>query len=258
MSKTALKLDYILNMANNVEFDNTDIYISRLLFEYYDDIPNYTLDKMIDCLKVTKSRLKKYIINLGCNNYTDLKDEIIFEQIVRKNQIKHRYQNFDKQLLIKSINILRKEAIDLEIIDNICQLIHCSNRIIFYGSPTLLNLLFDFQVDMRIFNKVVLTSSVNNNKILVPKDGDLVCICTATGRLFGCCDSQFEECVLKNNNKKILFTKNYDSDNDVDYVLAMSTRNDYYEMHYVYMFYLDLIKTRYYELYVKDDIDDFR
>lgn len=54
-------------------------------------------------------------------------------------------------------------------IDGICYEINKHDRFIVYGSPTLLNLLFDFQVDMKMFDKTVLLSSVNNGKILVPK-----------------------------------------------------------------------------------------
>ena len=44
-------------------------------------------------------------------------------------------------------------------IDGICYEINKHDRFIVYGSPTLLNLLFDFQVDMKMFDKTVLLSS---------------------------------------------------------------------------------------------------
>lgn len=252
MARTTIKLEYILKMANNVEFDNTDVYISRLLYEYYNEIPNYTLDKMLDILNVSKQRFKRYINQIGCKNYTELKDEIIFDQIVRMTQIKERYYHFRKDNLLSAIEKMRKKPIDLKQIDIICQIIHDSNRMIIYGSPTLLNLLFDFQIDMRIFGKIIFTSSVNSDKILIPKQNDLIGLCTATGRLFGCCDAQFQDLVLNNENLKILFTKDNIKYEGIDHTLSMETENDYYEMHYVFLFYFDLIKTRYYELYIKE------
>ena len=252
MVKTTIKLEYILKMANNVEFDNTNVYISRLLYEYYNEIPNYTLDKMLDILNISKQRLKRYINQIGCKNYTELKDEIIFDQIVRMTQIKERYYHFSKDNLLSAIEKMRKKPIDLKQIDIICQIIHDSNRMIIYGSPTLLNLLFDFQIDMRIFGKIILTSSVNSDKILIPKQNDIIGLCTATGRLFGCCDAQFQDLVLNNENLKILFTKDNVKYEKIDHTFSMETENDYYEMHYVFLFYFDLIKTRYYELYIKE------
>ena len=69
---------------------------------------------------------------------------------------------------------LRHHLINMDEIDKICKQINEHERFIAYGSPTLLNLLFDFQVDMKIFDKTVLLSSVNNGKILVPKNNDLI------------------------------------------------------------------------------------
>lgn len=39
MSKTNLKIEYILKASNNIEFDNIDTYISRKIFEHYNKIP---------------------------------------------------------------------------------------------------------------------------------------------------------------------------------------------------------------------------
>ena len=111
-------------------------------------------------------------------------------------------------------------------IDKICKQINELERFIAYGSPTLLNLLFDFQVDMKIFDKTVLLSSVNNEKI--------------------------QEVVLDTKNTKILFSKSQINSEYIDFSFSMDTDNDYYEMHYVFLFLFDLIKTRYYELYIKE------
>ena len=99
-----------------------------------------------------------------------------------------------------------------------------------------LNLLFDFQVDMKIFDKTVLLSSVNDGKILVPKNNDLIGLFTATGRLLGCCDAKFQEIVLDTKNTKILFSKAQINSEYVDFNFSMDTDNDYYEMHYVFLF----------------------
>lgn len=256
MAKTTLILEYILKMANNVEFDSDEVYISRKLYEYYDNIPNYSLNKTLDIFKISKQSLKKYLQQLGLQSYTDLKDEIHFEQIIRMKQIMTRYRLFDQKRIMNILEKLeiqncRGRGIDLGIIDELCHIIKQKDRMIFYGSPSLLNLLYDFQIDMKIFGKTILISSVNNNKIIPPNENDIVGICTATGRLFGCCDSQFQEKILNTQNIKLLFTKDEVNREDMDYIIAMNTKNDYYEMHYLFMFYFDLMKTRYYEMYIK-------
>lgn len=253
MVKTTIKLEYILQTANNFEFDNTDVYISRKIFEHFNCIPGYSLEKMLSILNVSRQCFKKYLHQLDFKSYTEFKDEITFDLIVRMSQIKTRYQHFEREKLFSAINSLTYKPLHIDILNDICEKIHAANRVVIYGSPTLLNLFFDFQVDMRVFDKVVITSSVNSNKIIVPEKNDLIGICTSTGRLFGSCDAQFQDLILNADNYKILFTKDDVKMKKVNIVLSMDTTNDYYEMHYVFLFYLDLIKTRYYELYIKEN-----
>ena len=162
------------------------------------------------------------------------------------------YPLFEKNKIAQIMSQLRHHLINMDEIDKICKQINEHERFIAYGSPTLLNLLFDFQVDMKIFDKTVLLSSVNNGKILVPKNNDLIGLFTATGRLLGCCDAKFQEVVLDTKNTKILFSKSQINSEYIDFSFSMDTDNDYYEMHYVFLFLFDLIKTRYYELYIKE------
>lgn len=252
MGKTNLKIEYVLKAANNIGFDNIDTYISKIIFEHYNKIPTYTLEKMLSILNVSKPKFKAYLNQIGYKNFTAFKEEIIFEKIVRIKQIRERYDKFEKDKILSVINQLRKSPIDMNDIDGICYEINEHERFIAYGSPTLLNLLFDFQVDMKIFDKTVLLSSVNNGKILVPKNNDLIGLFTATGRLLGCCDAKFQEVVLDAKNTKILFSKSQINSEYIDFSFSMDTDNDYYEMHYVFLFLFDLIKTRYYELYIKE------
>ena len=174
MSKTNLKIEYILKASNNIEFDNIDTYISRKIFEHYNKIPTYTLEDILTILNISKLKFKTYLNQLGYKNYTAFKDEVIFERIVRLKQIRDRYESFEKNKIIQIMSQLRHHLINMDKIDKICKQINEHERFIAYGSPTLLNLLFDFQVDMKIFDKTVLLSSVNNGKILVPKNNDLI------------------------------------------------------------------------------------
>lgn len=111
MAKTTLILEYILKMANNVEFDSDEVYISRKLFEYYQDIPDYSLNKTLDIMKVSKTSLKKYLQQLGLHSYTDLKDEIRFEQIIRMKQLMTRYRLFNQQKLMDILKNLQVQNI---------------------------------------------------------------------------------------------------------------------------------------------------
>ena len=120
MGKTNLKIEYVLKAANNIGFDNIDTYISKIIFEHYNKIPTYTLEKMLSILNVSKPKFKAYLNQIGYKNFTAFKDEIIFEKIVRIKQIRERYDKFEKDKILSVINQLRKSPIDMNDIDGIC------------------------------------------------------------------------------------------------------------------------------------------
>lgn len=139
MSKTNLKIEYILKASNNIEFDNIDTYISRKIFEHYNKIPTYTLEDILTILNISKLKFKTYLNQLGYKNYTAFKDEVIFERIVRLKQIRDRYESFEKNKIIQIMSQLRHHLINMDEIDKICKQINEHERFIAYGSPTLLN-----------------------------------------------------------------------------------------------------------------------
>lgn len=141
--------------------------------------------------------------------------------------------------------------IDLKLIDTLCDEILQARRIIIIGSETLLVKTLDFQLDFIIFGKIVVTSSLNNVDELSLKDDDLIFIMSSTGRLFNLSKYEIHKNILRKSNKKVLICKECKETSDIDYILKTYTSNDYYEMHYVYLFYLNLITIHYYERYVQ-------
>lgn len=84
MGKTNLKIEYVLKAANNIGFDNIDTYISKIIFEHYNKIPTYTLEKMLSILNVSKPKFKAYLNQIGYKNFTAFKDEIILKNSKNK------------------------------------------------------------------------------------------------------------------------------------------------------------------------------
>ncbi|MFV0393295.1 MAG: hypothetical protein ACK5LC_02705 [Coprobacillaceae bacterium] len=251
MISNTLKLDYIIMMANNWEFDNNDVHIARGILVNYNEIPNYSLHTLIEKLHVSKQAFKKFYEQLGYHSYSEFKEDILFTKVVRKKQFMDRYRKLDLKHNIRIIEQFNNEKIDLNMIHSICEEIYNADKVIFYGSPTLVTKLLDFQLDMLIFGKTVITSSTNDKKVIKPNEKDIICICSSTGRIFKLCKTEMKRDVLHSNNKKILFCKTYTYNQDIDYVIETKTENDYFEMQYIYLFYLDLILVKYYERYIK-------
>ncbi|WRK53476.1 hypothetical protein SD457_26265 [Coprobacillaceae bacterium CR2/5/TPMF4] len=64
---------------------------------------------------------------------------------------------------------------DIKIIDDICYQIKKCNRVILYGSESMVSLTHDFQIDMRLLGKLVVRSSLNEDKAIFPNTDDFTC-----------------------------------------------------------------------------------
>lgn len=75
-----------------------------------------------------------------------------------------------------------------------------------------------------------------------------------TGRIVNVLGESTRINITNSINKKLLITQN----NPIitaDYILRLNMKNEYYETYYIVLFYLDVIKTRYYYLYYKKECD---
>ena len=64
---------------------------------------------------------------------------------------------------------------------------------------------------------------------------------------------QHQGLMIKNNIAHLMINQD-----EIQDLRLEEMDNDYYEMHYVFLFLFDLIKTRYYELYIKEWKYDYR
>ncbi len=243
----AFRVEYIIQSANNYECCGSDTYISRKLITHFHQVPSYTLKQLLDILYVSKAVFTKYYKTMGYSSYTDLKDEFAFIKVARMRQIIERQRMFDAEQVGAVLSAFTVTKINIKQLHDVVSLIHQSNRILFYGSPTLLTKIHDFQVDMTMLGKTVLTSSIRKDHIILPNDNDLIILCSAKGRILYEDNDAFIKNVLGGQNNKILFSQNELKDVRVDMNIYFSTEDDYHEMHYLFMYYIDVILKLYYE-----------
>lgn len=119
-----------------------------------------------------------------------------------------------------------------------------------YGSSSLLQLSYDFQVDMRMAGVKVIHSSLVDHNMIYPEDNDLIFICSFNGRIFSLQKGKALEVILLSDHQKVVIAKDEVNRNlEKSEVLLLNTLNDTYEAHYIYLYYLDMIKTCYFEMY---------
>lgn len=259
MIYTMTILDNVLDIANNFNISSNDRYIAYKLFEYCDEIEKMTLTEFLDKINVSTSQFKKFYQNLNCNNYNALKKNITLWCQIRLEQLTTRcnWQNIIKtsNILINLTNYKSvEEFLDIKIIDDICYQIKKCNRVILYGSESMVSLTHDFQIDMRLLGKLVVRSSLNEDKAIFPNTDDFICFFSLTGRIVNVLGESTRINITNSINKKLLITQN-NSIITADYILRLNMKNEYYETYYIVLFYLDVIKTRYYYLYYKKECD---
>lgn len=118
----------------------------------------------------------------------------------------------------------------------------------------MVSLTHDFQIDMRLLGKLVVRSSLNEDKAIFPNADDFICFFSLTGRIVNVLGESTRINITNSINKKLLITQN-NSIITADYILRLNMKNEYYETYYIVLFYLDVIKTRYYYLYYKKECD---
>lgn len=250
-------MEIILDIANCTESQDNNKYIAMKVIEYSQQLPDMPLDDFLFKTHINANQFKKFYQLFNYHTYTKFKEAIQLWNNTRKKQYLERYAQTDLNKLSHVIYQLTdyhhySEFINEKLIDDICYEINHSKRMILYGSVGLLNLTHDFQIDMNLFGINVLRSSLDKSKAIFPKNNDFLCFLSMTGRIFNTLETKTNIDIINSTQKKLLISQHAHIISS-DYFLSINTSSDYYENKYVLMLYFDLIKTRYYELFVKEN-----
>lgn len=255
MLNSNLAIYSIINIINCADIQDTHYTIARNIFSSYDDIPRMTLQEIADYAHVSTPVFRKFIKQLGFMNYYDFISDIKLSKGIRTLQFEERYLAFDREKLGGVLTALTvdKQPFSLSVIDTICKLIYESEKVVMYGATALLTLALEWQVDMRIImGKEIVHNPTINPNIIIPNKQDVIWICSLTGRIFNAHNIELHTYVFSSEAKKIMVTKKHtmkQMNSDIEIILDVN--NEVAEAQYLYLYYLDCIKYRYYELYIK-------
>ena len=257
MIKNITLLDSILDVANCVDINDNNTYIARKVIENCVWLKDMSLEDFLETTNINGSQFKRFYKLYDCNNFSILKERIGLLCDIRKEQVVKQCQWQKQEPLARVIFNLTNyndfnDFFNVELIDRICKQIYQSKRIIMYGAMGLLNLTHDFQIDMKLFGKDFIRSSMYEDKALVPQKDDFVWLFSMMGRTMNMVGTTMRLKIFNGPCKKLLITQ-HGALLESDFLISLNTDNDYYEGQYVFMFYLDMIKTRYYELYIKEN-----
>lgn len=249
-------LDNVLDIANCVDINDNNTYIARKVMENCIWLKNMSLEEFLEATNISRSQFKRFYKLYGCNNFSIFKEQIGLWCDIRKQQIIkechwQRHQEL-AQVMFKLTNYSDfDDFFNVGKIDDICKQIYRSERVIMYGAMGMLNLTHDFQIDMKIFGKDFIRSSMYEDNAVIPNQNDFVWIFSMIGRSINMTGTTLRTKIINSSCKKLLITQ-HGALLESDFLISLNTNNDYYEGQYVLMFYLDMVKTRYCDLYIKE------
>ena len=228
MIKNITLLDSILDVANCVDINDNNTYIARKVIENCVWLKDMSLEDFLETTNINGSQFKRFYKLYDCNNFSILKERIGLWCDIRKEQVVKQCQWQKQEPLARVIFNLTNyndfnDFFNVELIDRICKQIYQSKRIIMY-----------------------------EDKALVPQKDDFVWLFSMMGRTMNMVGTTMRLKIFNGPCKKLLITQ-HGALLESDFLISLNTDNDYYEGQYVFMFYLDMIKTRYYELYIKEN-----
>lgn len=249
-------LDSVLDVANCVDINDNNAYIARKVIENCIWIKDMSLEDFLEITNISGSQFKRFYKLYDCNNFSIFKERIGLWCDIRREQIIKQCQWQKQESLARIMFNLTNysdfnDFFNVEKIDAICKQIYQSKRVVMYGAMGLLNLTHDFQIDMKLFGKDFIRSSMYEDNVIIPNQNDFIWIFSMIGRGINMSGSILRTKVINSLCKKLLITQ-HGALLESDFLISLNTDNDYYEGQYVFMFYLDVIKTRYYELYIKE------
>lgn len=243
-----LLLAYFLNIVNNFNGDDLFYHVAKFMLEHLADFDAMSLQDLADGSHVSVPTVKQFLRRFDYSNYTAFKRRVLGERDSRLDQIRRGYDLCDMTLLtgiaqsVSNAPLAAPETMDA-IVD---ELVRCG-RVIVIGSPTIVPVLSNFQIDLSVMGKPVILSSQIKSHIVDFRPDDLILLISGTGRLF-LSEDHLQSILGQSRNRIVIFSGG--AGVQVPYNVAaqadLSTDNEMFQVEYLLMAYFDMLRCGYY------------
>ncbi|WP_160669966.1 MurR/RpiR family transcriptional regulator [Clostridium sp. C8-1-8] len=212
MSDIVHKLLIIINNSNEKDIDYN---ISWIILQNLNVIPTLSINQLADLCYVSISTISRFCRKLGCTNFSEFKNMLIYEEneyFNPRNKSINMNVNEDATNLVnmakKNID-LATEALKIEEIDELASQIHEYKNVAFVGLNTAQTITLDLQGELMVLGKfatvfIDIDQQLENIKSL-DKDSLLI-ILSASG---GCSyTSRLNDALKQSKARKVLLTQN--------------------------------------------------
>lgn len=192
------KINNILNNSLNNEIEHTICnYIKMNLKE----VSSMSIDELAKETYVSKSKISKFIKNLGYDNYIAFKDDCLLELEIRKQVATSKYYAHDSFKWIER----NLSMIDVKQMDSFVQLIKEAKRIYLYGVAYSHLLCQYIQYEGDLFQKDIIVLDENESS-LVLKEKDVLLVVGVEEDALNRHSSRYLRKILRNQGNKLLIS----------------------------------------------------
>lgn len=249
-------LNQLGNYINYYDKSDNEYAISIFLLKNFKKIDKITINKIVDEAFVSRSAIRRFCVDLGYDNFSDLKkslNDIIFPSNIHLRKF-HSIGDYIPLITYEIISAIEgiNQSIDVATIESICKMINDYNQVYIVGANNTAGNLTKFQQEMFYANKIIhlVHSDYDNkkSKFLQTRDSLIITI-SVSGIFAGALNSIIHK---TSNNYKLLITANRNPEyndfyNQIVYISPENISDDKLGVYgkYGITYFLDLISETY-------------
>lgn len=198
---------------NNPEVRDINYQIALGLLENGHELDYLTINELAERCFVSTSSLNRFFRIYGYKKYMIFKALFSSHMRIRYVQIQNRINEKDYETLHKIFSSILIQAdyerlIDMSWVEEVCEMIHKSQRVILIGSDEMSSYFTRMQADFYVMGKLVIKDSVYKTNFFTPEQDDCVILLSMEGRIVDLNSWLLDK--LKENNPHIITIGHYD------------------------------------------------
>lgn len=191
------KINNILNNSLNNEIDYT---ICRYIKMHLKEVPSMSIEELARETYVSKSKISKFIKNLGYDNYIAFKDDCLLELEIRKQVVPSYHQVYSLKNIEQACFSIKEKQID-----HFVSYLKEAKHIYLYGVAYSHLLCQYIQYEGDLFQKDILVLDENESSLTLEKE-DLLLVVGVEEDALNKHSSRYLRKLLRSQGKKLLLS----------------------------------------------------
>lgn len=243
----------LLQFINNPDERDTNYNIAYCLISHCHELDKMSVQDLADECYVSVSTFNRFFKLFGFKKFVIFKQLIASHVVIRLSQMQYRiklkdYKQVESTLysFLSSNDYQTVVNASAFIIQQCCETILKSKRIVLIGSDEMISNALRFQGDFCVMKKMTIKDSIYLERFFVPNEDDFVIIMTMSGRIVDLNDDLMENIMARHPKALMIGNKDYIKENGMFLQIPMGLDEvlenmilDYYLQEIVYTYARD-------------------